>query len=131
MITVCKQFEFAYAHCLPNHEGLCKRLHGHSGSLEVEITDTPEFRRNYPENESNEGMIIDYSDLKRIVNENVISVLDHSYLNDIFPLDMRPTSENIVKWIVSRLTLIFGPSLVRIRIYESPSSWAEWKNDHV
>ena len=127
MLSVCKTFEFAYAHKLPNHSGKCKNLHGHQGTLEIEIIDSLELRRDFPNDISSEGMIIDFYDLKSMVNSYIIDELDHHYLNDV--LDVVPTSENIVMWIVGKLTGIFGPSLIRVRVYESPSSWAEWKKE--
>jgi 6-pyruvoyltetrahydropterin/6-carboxytetrahydropterin synthase len=46
------------------------------------------------------NMIIDFKELKMIVNEKVINLLDHSYLNDLIPY---PTAENIIDWIWDQL----------------------------
>ena len=104
MLSITKIFEFAYAHSLPNHKGKCKNLHGHSGILEIEITDSPlDFMSDY------DGMILDFGDLKEIVNREVIDKLDHTYLNDFIPI---PTAENITKWIKNVLVVFFGDGLV-------------------
>jgi len=120
MLSVTKKFDFAYAHKLLGYDGKCKNLHGHTGHLEVELisTETTEKLCNY------NGMIIDFGDLKRLVNETVIDKLDHHYLNDFIEI---PTAENMVEWVVAELHNVFGYSLQRVRIYETPTSYAEWK----
>jgi 6-pyruvoyltetrahydropterin/6-carboxytetrahydropterin synthase len=96
MLTVTKEFHFEYGHSLPNYDGPCCRLHGHSGKLFVEVAGGIETKteNKYP------GMVIDFSTLKRIVEEEVISKLDHMYLNDLMEF---PTAENITLWIVEQL----------------------------
>jgi 6-pyruvoyltetrahydropterin/6-carboxytetrahydropterin synthase len=119
MLTVTKMFQFDYAHKLPNHHGKCQNLHGHTGKLEIEVSEVDNPRHTYP------GMIIDFGDLKKIVSENVIEVLDHAYLNEVLPVV--PTAENTTLWIKSVLEPFFGKALRRIRVYETPDSYAEWK----
>ena len=116
MITITKIFEFAAAHQLPHHKGLCKNIHGHTYILHVEVGGTIYSAG------SSEGMIMDFGDLKRIVNEEIINKLDHSYLNDLFE---NPTAEMMVDWM-SRV-LKNKLELYRLRLYETPTSFAEWK----
>lgn len=119
MLTVTKRFEFAYAHRLPGYEGKCKNLHGHTGIIEIEVSGPPKDRTKvYP------TMVCDFSDLKGIVQQEVILILDHKFLNDVMEY---PTAETMSEWIWDRLYLIFGDHLVRIRVYETPNSWAELK----
>jgi 6-pyruvoyltetrahydropterin/6-carboxytetrahydropterin synthase len=120
MLTVTKCFEFAYAHYLPKYTGKCKNLHGHTGILEVEIAKTGGIEKL----EHYEGMVLDFSYLKEIVTQLVISKFDHACLNDILPI---PTAENMVQFAVDELSTVFGEGLVRIRVYETPTSYAEWK----
>jgi 6-pyruvoyltetrahydropterin/6-carboxytetrahydropterin synthase len=120
MITVTKSFEFAYAHYLPEYNGKCKNLHGHTGVLEVEIARTEEI----DELEHYEGMVLDFAYLKEIVNQLVISKFDHGCMNDLITI---PTAENMVRFAVDNLESIFGEGLFRIRVYETPTSYAEWK----
>jgi 6-pyruvoyltetrahydropterin/6-carboxytetrahydropterin synthase len=47
-----------------------------------------------------EGMILDFSELSRIVKERVVSVLDHTYINDVLE---QPTAENIALWVWERI----------------------------
>lgn len=129
MITVTKQFDFCYAHRLIGHPK-CGQLHGHNGILEVEITGFVD---------DDTGMIIDFAKLKKIINSEVISRWDHSYLNDLPEfLDQAcntpPTAENMVRiaqmFINSYLKLHDNKiKLMRIRVYETSTNWAEWRRD--
>jgi len=125
MITITKQFRFEAAHTLPNHSGSCKNLHGHSYLLEVEIGGVV----NKDEKSPSYGMIMDFGDLKKIVKEKIIDKLDHTNLND---LGIYPTAENLVGWIYFMLKEWAEHewvNLVRIRLYETVDSYAEWRKD--
>lgn len=111
--TVGKWFSFSGAHQLPNHPSLCQYLHGHEWKLCVQIKKRINKKT---------GMIIDFSDLKSIVNTHVISVLDHSFLNEII---YNPTAENLLIWIWERLMfdgLLKG--IHKIELWESSTSVA-------
>lgn len=125
MISVCKRFRFEAAHKLPNHEGFCQHTHGHSYKLEVEVCG-PVCKSSTL---SEWGMIVDFGRVSGVVNEKVISMLDHRYLNRFVP---NPTAENLVLWVVDQ---IIGPVeglgadiyLSRVRLWETENSYAEWK----
>lgn len=116
MLSVTKIFEFEAGHFLPDYDGKCKNLHGHHWVLEIEVAG--EIKE--------DGMIIDYSVLKKVVESIIINQLDHAWLNDI--LDY-PTSENLLLYIVERLqrTAFSVVKLIRARLYETPTSYCEWK----
>lgn len=126
MLSVTKIMEFEAAHCLPNHKGKCKNLHGHTYRLEVEIGNKQDII-------DDEGMIIDFGDVKKAVLEIVDDNLDHTYLNDFFTVP--PTAENMVMWIVEQLQEKIGKSircsnysyLTRVRLWETSNSYAEWR----
>jgi len=119
MITITKIFEFPAGHHLPYHEGACKNQHGHNFKLEITIG------RKISDLFIKKGMVMDFSDLKKIVKEKVIDLLDHKYLNDIIP---NPTAELLVIWIQGILDKeIKDIWLTRIRLWESSTSYAEWK----
>lgn len=110
--SVVKQFSFASAHRLPNYQGNCNFLHGHEWQFEVCIQ-----RMVNPTS----GMVLDFKELKRIVSDNVVNLLDHGYLNDFLP---NPTAENIVMWIWDRLTLDgLLKGLEYVKLWESPTSY--------
>jgi 6-pyruvoyltetrahydropterin/6-carboxytetrahydropterin synthase len=81
-----KEFEFDAAHYLPNYHGKCERLHGHTYKLVVQVEGFPDA----------EGMVIDFLQLKKIVQDLVISKLDHSCINDLLS---QPSAENIAVWV--------------------------------
>lgn len=115
-ISVTKIFTFDSAHNLINYEGKCKRLHGHTYKLEVTV-------KGYPDNR---GLVIDFGDLKSIVNEEIIERLDHEYLNDIF--DFNTTCENMVEWMFGKLEAKLKSEkyyLEKIRLWETPTSFAD------
>jgi 6-pyruvoyl-tetrahydropterin synthase len=94
--------------------------------LEVEVShDIPDYFKKY------EGMVIDFGLLKKVVEDTFLSEADHKYLNDVygFDADTPPTAENTVGVVVAILEPIFGAGLVRVRMYETPNSFAEWKKE--
>lgn len=124
-ITITKEFIFHAAHMLPWHQGKCKELHGHTYKLQVTVFG--EMR--------SEGIIVDFGDLSKMVNEAVINRLDHIYLNDVID---NPTAERIVQWVVDRLNEEFDAltafnltdlQLVSVRLWETPTSYVEWSNE--
>jgi len=118
---VVRRFHFDAAHRLPNYDGKCADLHGHRWEFDVGLTGKVD-----PET----GMVIDFGIIKEIVNDKVVSVLDHKYLNDIVE---NPTAENLVWWISNRLKPAFDyvdlpVSLLFVRLYESPDCYVEvWR----
>lgn len=122
MLSITKIFEFEAAHYLPEHKGKCKNVHGHSYKLEVEVS----YGKGNAVN--NEHMVMDFGDLKNMVKILIDSLLDHSMLNDTFTV---PTAEHMVYEIANILsTKLKSPLwLVRVRLWETSSSYAEWRND--
>ena len=119
ILTVTRRFEFDFAHWLPKYEGKCRSLHGHRGVLEVEVSGSPKSKISiYP------TMVVDFTDLKRIVEERIINKFDHKCLNDFLEV---PTAEEVVRFVVRELDKEFGKNLVRVRFYETPDSYAEWR----
>jgi 6-pyruvoyltetrahydropterin/6-carboxytetrahydropterin synthase len=132
MVTVTRIFEFAYAHFLEGHKGKCCQLHGHNGILEVEVAPNTFGMLNSYNKQCKEGhleplensMVMDFGDLKK-VQEHVIEYLDHKCLNEIFCF--HPTAENMCLWIVETLQQHPVGRVMRVRIWETRNSYAEWK----
>lgn len=114
-VKVCKRFTFEAAHHLPNYDGACRRRHGHGFKLFVTVKGCPGFET---------GMVMDFKELKKIVEDLIITPFDHSDLNLLFD---NPTAENIVRYIWSVLIskLPDGVSLSRIQLYETDGSYVE------
>lgn len=140
-IRVSKRFHFEMAHALTGHDGPCAHIHGHSYTLDVTVIGIPIDEAASPNN----GMVIDFSELKRIVNEEIIVRLDHALvLNQVEgpalsgshgPLFARliltpyqPTCENLLQDFATRIGSRL-PSNIRLhslRLMETPTSSAEW-----
>ena len=125
MLTVTKQFKFEAAHHLPHYDGACNHLHGHSYKLEVTVTGSVSKDEHDPKC----GMIIDFKDLKKIVEEVVISKYDHSYLNDLFS---NPTAEIMVTKIALDINgaLPKNVFVTSCKLWETDTSYAEYKPEY-
>lgn len=116
-MSIRKEFEFHAAHHLPNHEGKCANLHGHTYKLFVTIKDGIVTEPNHPA----EGMVIDFTQLKKIVNAVVIDLVDHQNLDVVLPF--KTTAENMANWMFGQLTLV-GLPVTKIELYETPTACA-------
>ena len=73
-IRITKRFSFEAGHALHGYDGKCKNLHGHSYKLSVTVIGTPISDKTNPKF----GMVIDFTDLKRIVTEEIVNKFDHA-----------------------------------------------------
>ena len=96
------------AHFLPSHDK-CGRLHGHTYTIDVII-----------EGEKKGGMVVDFADLKRTVN-NILSEYDHRSLNDFLEY---PSVENICELIAKRISTTL-PYTFTLRVWEGHGKYAE------
>ena len=141
-IRITKQFTFETGHALYGYDGKCKNVHGHSYKLSVTVIGSPITDTSHVKY----GMVIDFSDLKRIVKEEIVDMFDHATVfnkntphielakeledrgHHVILVDYQPTSENMVidfaQKIQSRLPERI--SLYSLRLQETESSYAEW-----
>ncbi len=108
------EFYFAAAHRLPRYEGPCFRMHGHNYRFFVGLEGEVDPRT---------GMIADFGEVKRIVQEQVLARVDHRDLNDVLE---NPTAENIARWIWEVLEP-HVPGLAEVRLYEIPDSCVTYR----
>ncbi len=131
MYSVTKRIDFCYGHRLLDYDGICKHPHGHNAVAEIEVrTDALD----------NRNMVVDFSDIKRIVKGWIDRELDHKMIlrqddplvallrsigEPMYLLDSNPTVERIARLIfdVSREQ---GMSVVRVTVWETPTSWATY-----
>jgi 6-pyruvoyltetrahydropterin/6-carboxytetrahydropterin synthase len=114
--TVTVSLTFAAAHRLPDHEGKCARLHGHTYGLEVTVAGTPQAKG------PAKGMVMDFAELRERVARLVVEPLDHRLLNDLF--EEAPTAEAVAAWVFERV-MEDGLPVVRVRLAEGPNSFVE------
>ena len=131
MITISKKFWFDAAHQLTKEGwdfstnekifGKCARLHGHTYCLEVAVTGAVH---------KNNGMVMNYFDLSNVVKPIVDGVLDHKFLNDVFP-QMLTTAENMVikigEYVTEEMKRRFPDiDLAYITLQETQTTKATW-----
>lgn len=73
-IRITKLFAFETGHALYGYDGKCKNVHGHSYKLSVTVFGKPITDKNHVKY----GMVIDFSDLKKIVKEEIVNIFDHA-----------------------------------------------------
>lgn len=141
-IRITKQFSFETGHALYGYDGKCKNVHGHSYKLSVTvigqpISDTSNVKY---------GMVIDFSDLKKIVKEEIVDIFDHATVfnkntphielanelkdrgHHVILVDYQPTSENMVTDFAQKIKnrLPLGIELHSLKLQETETSFAEW-----
>ncbi len=100
--------------------GALTTVHGHNYTLEVTIRGLVDERT---------GMLMDLTELKRVVGEAVIRRFDHTDLNDdpLFTGGVIPTTENLARTIWDLLSPKLGPDrLWRVRLWEDPTFYVEY-----
>jgi len=112
---ITKQFRFEAAHTLPNHDGKCKNLHGHSYILEVSISGP--IQNEGPK----DGMIMDFKDISTVVKNEIINQWDHQFLNDI--VDFTTSAENLAQECFKRLRDKLP--LEKIKLWETATAFVE------
>ncbi len=132
MFRVTREIDFCYGHRLLNYDGKCRYLHGHNGRAVITI----ESEKLDPR-----GMVIDFSDIKRVVSNWIDENLDHRMIlrrddpavavleklgEPMFLVDANPTAENI-----ARLIFVYAQSqgipIVETSLWETPRCYATYR----
>ena len=141
-IRITKQFSFETGHALYGYDGKCKNVHGHSYKLSVTVIGTPILDNNNVKF----GMVIDFTDLKKIVKEEIVDNFDHATVfnkntphvdlanelstrgHHVILVDYQPTSENMVIDFADKIKkrLPNPVQLHSLKLQETESSFAEW-----
>ena len=141
-IRITKQFTFETGHALYGYDGKCRNVHGHSYKLSVTVIGTPITDTSNVKY----GMVIDFSDLKAIVKEDIVDIFDHATVfnantphvelaqelkqrgHHVILVPYQPTSENMVLDFAEKIKrrLPAGIELHSLRLQETESSFAEW-----
>lgn len=144
VISITRRLEFDSGHRIPNHDGQCRHLHGHRYAIEVtligEVAEHPGM--------ADDGMVLDFSDIKRLTNQYVVEPWDHAFLvakedvnlvtflssipnHKTVVMEKVPTVENLASTAFKILQPVFDKAfsgrlnLSSIRLYETPNCWAD------
>lgn len=141
-IRITKQFSFETGHALYGYDGKCKNVHGHSYKLSVTVIGSPIL----DSNNVKFGMVIDFTDLKKIVKEEIVDEFDHATVfnkntphvelahelstrgHHVILVDYQPTSENMVIDFAEKITARLPQNirLYSLKLQETETSFAEW-----
>ena len=144
MISMTRALHFDAGHRIPDHQSQCRNLHGHRYTLEITLEGEVAQQHGAADN----GMLLDFADVKTLAKQHVVDVWDHAFLVYEHDAQVRafletlpdhktvvvsrvPTAENLAKLAYDLLapayTGRFGRQLVlkRVRLYETPNCWAD------
>jgi len=143
-MLITRRLEFDAGHRIPNHNSQCKHLHGHRYAIEITLSGDIITT----EGQSEQGMVMDFSDVKRIAQVTVVDAWDHAFLvyrgdrtvcdflnslqgHKTVILDVVPTAEHLAQTAFKLLDNAYRDTygnnlrLQRVRLYETPNNWAD------
>ena len=130
------------AHRVPNHKSKCRSNHGHTYLLTAYVLGSVIEQQGI----SDEGMIMDFGDVKEILTRKIYDVLDHGSMfwehdllvsaleadmgTKLVKVPFIPTAENIAKWcfeqVYDEIFIEEQRRLEKVRLHETPTSWADY-----
>ncbi len=134
MYRVTRRIDFCYGHRLLNYDGKCKNLHGHNGRAEIAIAS---------QSLDSLGMVLDFSEIKRVVTKWVDDTLDHRMIlheddpavefmrelgEPMHLIDSNPTAENIAR-LIGEFAVTQGFPVTQVDLWETRACYATWVND--
>ncbi len=134
MYRVTREIDFCYGHRLLNYAGKCRHLHGHNGRAVIVIESEKLDER---------GMVLDFSDIKRVVSEWIDVHLDHRMIlhrddparsalealgEPLYLMDANPTAENIAR-LIFEFTRQGGFPIVEAHLWETPHAFATYRGE--
>lgn len=142
IIRLTKEFSFEMAHALEGYDGACRHIHGHSYKMFITIVGFPNSDISNPKY----GMVMDFGDLKKIVNKLIVDRYDHALVlrrtvnrselidriaeeyQKVEVIDYQPTCENMISYFASEISdnLPQNIKLHHIKLHETATSYAEW-----
>ena len=143
-MRITRRLEFDAGHRIPNHQSLCRHLHGHRYALEVTLSGEPIDIAG----DAREGMVLDFSEVRAVAQRELIDTWDHAFIawredravldflgtipqHRTVMVDAPPTAEHLAQTAFSVLDRAYGNlygnhlRLERVRLYETPNCWAD------
>ena len=147
-MKIGKVIQWDMGHRVLNHRSVCKGLHGHRYKAEICVEGDLVEKKDASE----EGMVIDFADIKKTAQKFIQEELDHAFMvweKDIELLEFfknskghkpvivpfTPTAENVAAYIFIELkdkfTDVFntGLHLQSVKLWETPSSYALYESE--
>lgn len=148
MLTITRKLEFDAGHRIPDHKSQCRNLHGHRYTLEITLVGQVIEQ----EGSSDNGMIMDFSDVKSLAKAHLVDVWDHAFIvyekdqtvrdflatipdHKTVIIEHIPTVENLARTAFCILRSAFkdhygtGLRLHKLVLHETPNCWAEITDD--
>jgi 6-pyruvoyltetrahydropterin/6-carboxytetrahydropterin synthase len=149
-MLITRKFEFDAGHRISTHASKCRNLHGHRYVLEITLSGCIIADADVPE----QGMVMDFSEVKRIAKEALVDQWDHAFLvyagdtrvlqflrsleeHKTVVLTVQPTAENLALIAFGILDRAFDDKygnrlrLEHVRLFETPNCWADISRDAV
>ncbi|HJT52040.1 MAG TPA: 6-carboxytetrahydropterin synthase QueD [Nitrosospira sp.] len=143
-MLITRRLEFDAGHRIPSHKSKCRHLHGHRYAIEITLSGEIITEAGASE----QGMVMDYSEVKRIANKTIVDKWDHAFLvyaedaqvlqflqslgdHKTVVLDTPPTAENLALTAFRILDEAYQDSygnhlrLEQVRLFETPNCWAD------
>lgn len=143
-MQITTRLEFDAGHRIPSHKSQCRNLHGHRYAIEITLSGDIIQQ----EGTSEQGMVMDFSDVKAIARCEVVDKWDHAFLvyrgdsavlgflqslpeHKTVVMDSVPTAENMAAEAFRILDASYRDTygnhlrLERVRLFETPNSWAD------
>jgi 6-pyruvoyltetrahydropterin/6-carboxytetrahydropterin synthase len=143
-MLITRRLEFDAGHRIPNHASQCRHLHGHRYAIEITLSGEIICT----EGAADQGMVMDFSDVKSIATAMLVSHWDHAFLvyqgdravveflatlpeHKTVVLPVVPTAENLAAEAFRILDAAYRDTygnqllLQRVRLYETPNNWAD------
>lgn len=134
MFQVTRVIRFCYGHRLLNYDGKCRHLHGHNGRAVISLA---------TESLDKLGMVVDFSDIKKVVSAWIDAHLDHRMIlhrddpalpflreqkEPVYVVDCNPTAENIARLIFD-FTRSQGFPVVEVQLWETDDCFASYRGE--
>lgn len=143
-MRITRRLEFDAGHRIPNHASQCRHLHGHRYAIEITLSGPVVATAGA----ADEGMVMDFSEIKAIAQQYVVEAWDHAFLawrkdepvlaflggiegHKTVLFDAPPTAEHLAQTAFRILAPLYRSrygstlELEQVRLYETPNCWAE------
>lgn len=145
--TIRRYIETDTGHRVPNHKSKCRHMHGHRYRFEAEIEGDVVTQQGV----SDEGMLMDFSDISHLLTVHIHDVIDHAFVvyegdeigraacavmgddHRTVVVPFIPTAENLARWAFETLEphiqTTYGNQLKLVAMHcrETPKSVASWR----